>query len=633
MTMEISDEQKKIIDHVDGPLLVMASPGSGKTRILTERIKCLLEQQRGGFHVLALTFTNKAALEMKNRLVSVKGIEKRSFIGTIHSFCEEVLRKHGYTIGLKNMPHIFESNDDRIAILLQVIEANPDLKRIYLSRGQPKEQAQFIYNALNYISNQKKNLKGVTDYSIDAEQENKNISLMYNEYNDLLLSQNAMDFDDVILFAYRIFAERSDVARIYRQLYKFISIDEAQDLNYAQYEFIKILCNGEHKNVFMVGDTNQSLYHFNGSDSKFMKEHFTRDFDAPKCILNINFRSSKSVIRVANLIKPGSIDPSWTKVDGAFQIEACENEIKEAEWVIAKIIDILENGHQDITGDIFKEDFAILARNKYQFENIKQQLDKSNLNYNIRKGSEGLNFESDLLRIFDLGLRVLANHQDQLHFLGIVKLLNIVQEFDNIPSSSAMERLGLLTSFLTGDALKYYPVILDAWQCVSQNINMFLKSLAFLRDYINDDMDPNEKGIIISDIAIYESVWRDYAQNTRPDLKSLQHFRTQLALGINNMSQDPTGITLSTVHFAKGLEFKVVFIVGLTQGTFPDYRAIKSGGIPLEEEKNSIYVAITRAERLLFMTYPKYRFMPWDDKTPKKQTPSEYIEILQRPGY
>jgi DNA helicase-2/ATP-dependent DNA helicase PcrA len=260
--------QEEIINHKDGALLVKASPGSGKTTVLTKRIKSLLSNQEAKFHVLALTFTNKAADELKDRLDDVRDIDKRAFVGTFHSFCLDIIQRHGYAIGLKEQPHIFEKNEDRTNLLIQVFEKpeNWDLRKHYENKNT-REQQLFIINALAYISKKKKQLKGIEKFDfLDNDKEKDLIQKMYREYNDLLVLQNAMDFDDVLIKAYQIFTERDSIAKSYRKQYKYIFIDEAQDLNFAQYELLKVICNGEHKNVMMVGDIKQSLYHFNDSD-------------------------------------------------------------------------------------------------------------------------------------------------------------------------------------------------------------------------------------------------------------------------------------------------------------------------------------------------------------------------------
>lgn len=630
--MKLSDKQLEIINHKEGALLVMASAGSGKTKVLTERIKKLLEEE-GSFHILALTFTNKAAKEMIERLEGVNNIEKRSFIGTIHSFCQEIIDKHGHSIGLTETPQIFEKNEDRLSILIQVFEkhGNEDLRKFYANKT-PQEQEKFIYNAFTYISLKKKNLKGIEKFDAnDKDIENRNILKMYNEYNDLLQEQNAMDFDDVIINAYKIFAERPSIAKMYRNLYKYISVDEAQDLNFAQYELIKLLCNGEHKNVLMVGDSNQSLYHFNGSDKKFMEHDFVNDFQAKTETLQTNYRSSKAVIQIANKIKSNSMSGYKSDINGEFAITPCENEEQEAKWVVDKITDLLNKGvyqEGNFEEEVSEKDIVVLARSRFLFKNITLELEGNNIPYYQKKNGETLILESSFIQVFDLGLRVLINSYDRLHFIEIIKSLNI--DFNEIFEQNAdgFHKLKCLQKYVSEDWIPYYEVLMRSWEILSQKDRFkFRDALDVLKIYANE-LDDLERESILFDISQYEEFWNIYVMTTKAELKSLQHFKTQIALGLISPKLDENGITLSTIHLAKGLEFKIVFVIGMTEGAFPDYRATKTGGQALEEEKNAFYVAVTRAERLLFITYPKTRFMPWDNETPKSQLKSSFLNDI-----
>jgi len=635
MKIELSEEQKLIKNHINDAMLVLASAGSGKTRVLTERIKFLLEELEGNFHILALTFTVKAAEEMKTRLQDVKNITKRSFIGNIHSFCLDVIIKQGYSINLLQVPHLFEKYEDTISLLIQVLEkkGNEDLKNEYTNKTVDK-QKEFIKNALEYISSEKKNLKGIEKFShLDIHSKNLKVQRLYNEYNNLLHEQNAMDYDDIILYAYQIFAKHPSIAKIYRKLYKYISVDEAQDLNLAQYELIKILCNGEHKNVLMVGDTNQSLYHFNGSDVKYMKEYFVKDFDAKIVNLNINYRSSKSIINIANKVKNQAMKGIETNIEGIFNIQKCENEESEAIWIVDKIEELKKlKTHKDIEGEINNQSFAILARNKYLFQYIEKELDKRKIQYFLKNSNDGnLDFDSFLLQLFDLGLRVLVNSQDQLHYFEILKLLNIDFEISHNNEENGFLKLQNLTNFIHLELKNDFEILLTSWNLIYKNINNFLNSLEILEKYSEtfEEDKISERLKILSDTNIFKNLWKIYARNTNSELKSLQHFKTQLAIGTIIPNQKNNGITLSTIHLVMGLEFDIVFICGVTQNAFPDYRALKLGENILEEEKNIFYVAVIRSKRFLYITYPENRFMPWAKNVAKKQDKSDFIKLIE----
>lgn len=630
MKVKLSPQQEEVTEHREGALLVLAGAGSGKTRVLTERIKKLLNE--GSYHVLALTFTNKAAEEMKARLEDVQDIQERSFIGTIHSFCLEIMSKQGYSIGINEMPHFFDKEEDRKALLIQVFGNNIQLKNHYLSLDD-KKKGSFIYEVLDYISSKKKNLIEAISNS------NESLEYIYWEYQELLKQQNAIDFDDVIFLAYKIFVNRPSIAKIYRRLYKYISIDEAQDLNFAQYEFIKLLCNEEHKNVLMVGDLNQSLFHFNGSDIRYMNSLFINDFEAKRIELKTNYRSSKAVLEIANKIKQNSVAIDENTPDGIFEINEFNNVEEEAKWVIDKIEEFLQQKKYDeIEGDITLDKIAILARNKYLFQGIEKELNirktkGKKLDYFYKKGSDVTDFGSELISLFDLGLSILTNSHDLIHYSKIQKLIGIeeIQLLDNENGISNLKRI--YSNIEDGDNKEYYQILLNTWELIEKDINNFSLALKNLENdiivkYENSTEEAiNELDKILFDIKSFRDLWNTYSRNTKVDLKSLQHFKTQIALGITNISNNQNGITLGTVHSVKGLEYPIVFVIGLTEGAFPDFRAVQKGGNEFKSEENGFYVAVTRAERFLYLTYPKNRMTQYGNKA---QSKSSFIKRIRQ---
>ena len=629
MKVNLSPQQKEVTEHKDGALLVLAGAGSGKTRVLTERIKKLLED--GTYHILALTFTNKAAEEMKNRLEDAEGIDERSFIGTIHSFCLEIISQQGYSIGINEIPHFFDKEEDRKALLIQVFENNIQLKDHYLNLDD-KRKRNFIYEVLDHISLKKKSL-------IEAIQDsNEPFEYIYWEYQELLKQQNAIDFDDVIFLAYRIFANRFSISRFYRRLYKYISIDEAQDLNFAQYEFIKLLCGDEHKNVLMVGDLNQSLFHFNGSDIKYMNSLFITDFGAKVIKLNTNYRSSKAVLEIANKIKENSVAIDENTPRGIFEIKEFINVEDESIWVVDKIEEFLnQKRYDDVEGDITLDNIAILARNKYLFQGVEKELnirkaEGKKLDYFYKKGSDVTDFGSELIILFDLGLSILTNSYDLLHYTKIQKIIGIeqIQLLDNGNGISNLKRIGHYIK--EGIGKEYYEILINAWELIEKNINNFPSSLENIENsVVKKYRDLNEEALneldkILFDIKSFCELWKTYSRNTKVELKSLQHFKTQIALGITNTNNNQNGITLGTVHSVKGLEYTIVFVIGLTEGAFPDFRAVQKGGNEFKSEENGFYVAVTRAERFLFLTYPKNRMTQYGNKVQKV---SSFIKKIQ----
>ena len=643
--------QKEIINHKEGALLVMASAGSGKTRVLTERIKMLMNIPNEKFHILALTFTNKAAGELKERLLEVRDIDSRTFIGTFHSFCLDVIQRHGYAIGLKEQPHIFEKIEDRTNLLIQVFEKpeNWDLRKHYENKDQ-REQQLFISNALTYISTKKKHLKGIEKFeSLDHDIEKELIQKMYREYNDLLNIQNAMDFDDVLIKAYQIFSDRDSIAKLYRKQYKYIFIDEAQDLNFAQYELLKIICNGEHKNVMMVGDIKQSLYHFNGSDIMYMQEHFVRDFQSKTINLNTNYRSSKAIIEVANKIFSEGMQGYDTQVLGKFKVfDNCETEKEEAIQVVEEIEKYLltkKYSEDNYETPISENDIAVLARNRYLLNHIEEEFKSRNIPFYFKKGTDGLSLDSQMMKVFDLGLRVLINPVDILHFTEILTLYSIDIDNNVFINIKGIEKLKKVLEYISENEKDSYKALIESWTILEkqQKFNLREALLSIKNDYasenshtVNEPIEQYGKSIeeenaaIRFDIEEIEKYYNLYSKNTSSELKSLAHFKTQLSLGLIIPKKEENGVVLSTIHLTKGLEYPIVFIVGMDDGSLPYYKSKNTGGKALLEEKNIFYVAVTRAKRALYLSYPKSRIMPWNPNSPKSMKPSEFLNELKK---
>lgn len=284
--MKLSPDQKRIVEAPDGHYLVVASAGSGKTRILTERVRQLLEVRKIRSRVLALTFTNKAAAEMLERLRDVEDIGERTYIGTIHSFCQTIIEAHGNNVGFESMPAILERETDRLAMLEAAFDQSPDLRRYLLEKNDAQARRKFLYGVLEKISLCKRDwdqYQAITSGEWPNEEEAQG----FREYQGHLASQGVIDFDDILLLALRILTDRPAVANIYQRTYRHLCVDEAQDLNSVQYSLIRIL--GEKADsVLLVGDPNQAIYGFNGSSHRFMMEAFPEDFQVERIELREN---------------------------------------------------------------------------------------------------------------------------------------------------------------------------------------------------------------------------------------------------------------------------------------------------------------------------------------------------------
>ena len=608
--MQLSQKQLQIVNHKDGALLVEAGPGSGKTRVLIERIKCLLSSSKRG-KVLALTFSNLAADEMKDRLSEDRAFEEqldRVTAGTIHSFCLDLVQSRGNLIGLNSDMVLFESEDDRKTVLKDVFLENQQLKD-FLVRQQDKNQ--IMQRILQLITEQKKRFILPENCSI-----NDPFPLIYSEYNRKLIDQNAMDFDDILFFAYRILTENLSVVRVYNSLYRYICIDEAQDLNFAQYQVIKALCGDSFNNVMMVGDANQSIYGFNGSDSDFMTKSFVADFSPVVYKLNDNYRSAKQIVEFANRLEHYDSVTNYV-YDGELLAKELADESAEAKFVADKIEELIHNGHPDVEGQLSANRIAVIARNKYVFSHLEKELSNRNIPFSFKKNSSGIDNESDYMKVFGLAIRILINKKDYIHLTQLKKAVGFS---DNIADNK--NGITILREVLTKTD---YESMIPALEALSKEVLNFNTALNCL-DNILSSFDDDERYLISMDIQQWRNHWNKYCMLVPRENRTLTSFRNQISLGKTRETEDNNGIAFLTAHMSKGLQFDVVFIIGLSEGTFPDYRAIKANGSRLSQEINNMYVAVTRAKRLCYMTYPAKKYMPWGDI--KNQSPSRYIKDI-----
>ena len=610
--MQLSQKQLQIVNHKDGALLVEAGPGSGKTRVLIERIKHLLSSSKRG-KVLALTFSNLAADEMKDRLSEDRAFEEqldRVTAGTIHSFWLDLVQSRGNLIGLNSDMVLFESEDDRKTVLKDVFLENQQLKD-FLARQQDKNQ--IMQRILQLISEQKKRFVLPENCNINAP-----FPLIYSEYARKLIDQNAMDFDDILFFAYRILTENPSVVRVYNSLYRYICIDEAQDLNFAQYQVIKALCGDSFNNVMMVGDANQSIYGFNGSDSDFMTKFFVSDFSPVIYKLNDNYRSAKRIVEFANHLEHYDSVTNYV-YDGELLAIKLVDESAEASFVVDKIEELIQNGHSDVEGQLSLNRMAVIARNKYVFSYLEKELSARNIPFSFKKNSTGIDNESDYMRVFGLAIRILINRRDYIHLTQLKSMVGF-----SYNTTKNEDGISILREVLTKTA---YESMVPALEILNKEVLNFSTALNCIENIL-PSFDDDERYLISMDIQQWRNHWSRYCMFVPKENRTLTSFRNQISLGKTREIEDNNGIALLTAHMSKGLQFDVVFIIGLSEGTFPDYRAVKTGGSQLSQEMNNMYVAVTRAKRLCYMTYPVRKRMPWGDI--KTQYPSRYIKDIVR---
>lgn len=597
--IQLSFNQEQVASHKDGALLVLASAGSGKTRVLTERIKRLADKTKR--KILAITFTNKASEEIKERLQEDSDILDKLFVGTFHSFCSYVIEKHGSAIGYTELPQVFSETDDRLKIIEEAIMQIPTLMQHY-ERLDQKQRIQLKYNALDEISKIKREV--ILDEDLEERVQDKDVILLYYNYKELMSSMNAIDFDDLLFLTYKLFISNPNIAALYRRNFEFICIDEAQDLNKAQYMVLRSLTADEHKNVMLVGDPKQAIYGFNGSSSKFMNDIFKEDYKPEIIELNENYRSSKKILVFANKLIPKSSSLENIVIEGVCEISEFKSVEDEASWVVSKIEELLNsNSTKDIEGELVENRIAVLARNKFVLLPIEEKLKEKSIKYYYKSSIKGLNFDSNSGKIFNLALEVKVNPKDRLHISQLIRLVDVKNKhtLDDIKTQCS--------NVLYREVLEAIIKIDDEGSNFKTLINNLISKLEN-KDYYKD-VDENELRIAYVDLCELKNHWRNYEKSTQT--KSLGAFRNAMALGQTFQNEKNVGITLSTVHIMKGQESEVVFLIGMDDLTFPDYRAVQKGGLEMEQEKNNLYVAITRAKRHLYITYPLSRIMPWGD--------------------
>lgn len=622
---------QSIIVHapIGQPMQVLASAGSGKTRVLTERVRYIIENTRKE-GVIALTFTNKAAEEMLARLDDIEGIEERCWIATIHAVAQRILDQYGHAIGLPSELHIYERDRDRMTVFLQSLrESGVDIDSFLnvSDDNTRRDRERIIQNYMDQFSIVKRELLNEEEVK-EKYASVENFWLIFQAYQEALLESGGIDFDDILVYAQRILLEQPWCGQVYRAKYKHVCVDEAQDLNKAQYEFIKSLCGDQIKSVMMVGDPNQMIYGFNGSSHDYLCQQFVKDFDPAKFELKENYRSSKAVIRLANKLKPGSQVESDFARDGKSHIEEQQDEKTEALWICNKINELLQaKTDSDIEGEISLKNMVVIARNRFIFQTLEKCLQERNIPYSLKKGERQVEPSSTFGKVFDLAIRLRLNPKDWIDGKKLCALLKI----DN-PDAWGGEKL--LEEF-ANDALNSdipFPKIQADLLKAIQNLNLdqpnipklcsdFKTSFEILG---SDSQDVNgELERSLQELQDFRICWTTFKRKGLGE--SLSSFRNAMALGQLTEDNNPFGLILSTVHTMKGLEKDIVFLMGMCEGVFPDYRARNKQEI--EEELNNAFVAVTRSKRWIYITFPQQRKMPWGGT--KAQSPSRFILEMQ----
>ena len=628
--LHLSKAQEAVVhSEIGQPMQVLAAAGSGKTRVLTERVRHLVENTRKD-GIIALTFTNKAAEEMQARLADLDDLNERCWIATIHAVAQRILNQYGHTIGLPSELHIYERDQDRKTVFLQSLRENNIAIDEFLNVGDErtrKDRERIIQNYLEQISVVKREL--LTEEEIKGRYvTDESFWSIFLEYQGALIRSGGLDFDDILVYAHRILIEQAWCGQIYRAKYKHLCVDEAQDLNKAQYEFIKAFCGDQIRSVMMVGDPNQMIYGFNGSSSDYLCKFFPQDFSALGYELKENYRSSKSVIRLANKLKPGSQIEADFVLDGRFEIESFPDEEAEAAWVCNKVIELVsQKEHPEIEGEITLSNMVVIARNRFVFLKLEKALAEKAIPYSLKKGERQAEPASIFGKALDLAIRIRLNPKDWVDGKKLCTALKVA-----IPSSWGSDDLLLQLAVAVRKSSVLFPAIqaellenIYALDIEQPNIPKLCDRFNKVIKGLSNEQMPDGDNEIERSLQELQDVRRCWTTFKRKGLgNSLSSFRNAIALGQVAEDYNPSGLTLSTVHTMKGLEKDIVFLMGMCEGVFPDYRAQSKK--ELFEELNSAFVAITRAKRWIYVTYPLLRVMPWGSS--KLQQVSRFVKML-----
>ena len=613
---DLNSNQKEAVIHEKGPCLVIAGAGSGKTRVLTYRIAHLIKNGVDPFSILALTFTNKAAKEMKERIENIVGTEARSlWMGTFHSIFSRILRSDGYKIGYPSNFTIYDTQDSKNLIKAIIKELNIDPK-LY------KENVVYnrISNAKNRLISFKEYINNPILQEEDASSLRPKIGEIYKIYSQRCFKSQAMDFDDLLFNTNVLFSRHIDVLNKYQQLFKHVLIDEFQDTNFCQYLITKRLAS-VHRNIFVVGDDAQSIYAFRGAEIRNILK-FEDDFEELKTVkLEQNYRSTKTIVKAANSVidknKSKLSKEVWTENDEGELISIKESFSDNEEGKIVSNLIFEEKNRNQLTNS----NFAVLYRTNSQSRSIEEALRRIGIKYKVFGGVSFYQRKEvkDLLAY----LRFSINHNDEQSFRRIINYprrgigqtsIDKIIISSNKEDKSLWEIISNSNKYLDSrivNLLKPFTDLIISFNNFSKNNDAFTSAsrIASNSGLLKELWDDRS----IEGISRYENVQellnsiKEFIDNEE---KNLNEFLQDISLMTDqdkNDNSDEEYISLMTIHMAKGLEFPVVFIVGVEEDLFPSQMMISSRE-DLEEERRLFYVAITRAMRKLYLTYSKTRY-------------------------
>ena len=609
----LNKQQIEAVKHIDGPCLVMAGAGSGKTKVLTTRIAYLIENGVRDYNILAITFTNKAAKEMRERVNNIVG-EINSFIGTFHSFGLRIIRENYMYLGLDKNFTIIDS-DDVLSIIKKILkDKNLDPKHY---------SPYYIRNKISFIKSQM-----LSDIEIE-KCFNTEIDLVvkdvYYLYQDKMVKNNSIDFDDLISKPVELFRNHREILEHYQEKYKYILIDEYQDTNPVQYKLSTMLAN-KHKNIFVVGDMNQSIYAFRQADYRNIL-NFERDYEDCKVIkLEENYRSTNNILNAANSVIKNNKERKdlnlWSEKGDGLKIKYMRayDEKHEITLVIEEINKLLDEGYK-------RSEIGILYRTNAQSRVVEEGFLNKGIPYKV-VGSYYFYNRKEIKDLISY-LRLIYNNHDEI---SLRRIINVPKRgigdsaIKNIENISNVEGISMFDALSTKKELDFKNMILDLVE-KSQNmsltelIDVVLDVTGMKEELENDKTLENE--LRLDNLMEFKSITASFEERT--GLINLGDFLEEISLiaDISNHKEDNDEVTLMTIHSAKGLEFDVVFLVGMEEGIFPHTMSLMENGI--EEERRLCYVGITRARERLYLTNTKRRMLYGKDTM---NMPSRFIDEI-----
>ncbi|MFZ3377160.1 MAG: UvrD-helicase domain-containing protein [Chthoniobacterales bacterium] len=643
---ELNEQQLAAVTAPPGPLLVIAGAGSGKTRTLTYRVAYLLENGIDPRNILLLTFTNKAARQMLDRVANLLPVDASGLWGgTFHSIGNRMLRRHGSTLGYSSGFTIMDREDQKDLINTVVASAGIDPKEIRFPKGDVL--AEIFSFVVNTETPMEELLAEKFPYFLPLLDKIKDVHARYEKKKK---ATNSMDFDDLLEKTLFMLRQHEGVAAFYRRQFQFILVDEYQDTNKIQADLVDTLAR-DHRNIMVVGDDAQSIYSWRGANFKNILEFPKRYPDAQVFKIEMNYRSVPEVLEVANAAISSNVEQfrknlAPTRDSNAVKpaVVALNDGSEQAQFVAQRILELRDE-------DVDLNDIAVLYRAHYHAIELQLELSRRGIPYQITSGIRF--FEQAHIKDVTSFLRFVANPRDEVAFKRMVKLLpgignrsadNLWNAWDKSIGTVAgagdpVSKTASATAGVSDPGYNFGGRLLA--MKVGARSNKPWEQLAFTLDEIAPAGQPNAPSEMIT--SVVEAIYDDYAKLNftnyelrREDLnqlaafarqfKDVHEFLSQLALISNvdaevapNQTSDKEAVNLSSVHQAKGLEFHAVFIIWLTDGMFPSARSLDSRDA-LEEERRLFYVAVTRARDELYLTFPHMRLS------------GGYGDVFQRPS-